>query len=178
MPSNDPYASHLPVLRLLGEVLPVKSVLELGAGKYSTPTFLDRSIYPGLQDLFSVEPVKEWREKVASVVKLDPRHRVIEDWTEIDPDAFDLIFVDSGQTAAERVADIERIAHTVRPVVIHDFEVHDYQGWFDIEFVYDQVTPWTAVCWNGKLYDRRELWDNLRKLSQWFVVGPNRPAHE
>lgn len=140
--ASDPYASHLDVLRRMGKG--VRSVLELGSGQYSTNLFLDRSVYPDLNLLVTVEPDAEWRAKLPS----DPRLNV---WDEAIPDVrADLIFVDS-HPESRRIADIAFLSG--RPhvrVVIHDFEHEPYQraARFDHIEIDKTLTPWTAVCWN------------------------------
>lgn len=57
-----PAASHLPVLRTIGRSFDVKSVVEFGIGKHSTPMFLDREYFPSLENLYSLESNEEWLE--------------------------------------------------------------------------------------------------------------------
>ena len=61
---DDPYATHLPVLREIGAMRPIRRVLEFGAGMYSTPLFLDRTAYPDLEVLVSVEDDWEWLQRI------------------------------------------------------------------------------------------------------------------
>jgi hypothetical protein len=56
--ASDPYASHLGLLTRIGPG--ITQVLELGAGQYSTPLFLDRAVYPDLKRLVSIEPDRKW----------------------------------------------------------------------------------------------------------------------
>jgi len=159
------YATHLPILRSLGAILPIKRVLEFGAGLYSTPTFLDRTVFPHLEKLISVEDDWEWLQRVKDYIG-SPQMRAHwpDAWSRlslrygspeksmlwVDTDDYDLIFIDSGRTIADRIPIIEAIAAR-KPscvVVIHDFEQWDYQhaarGLTGLK-IYSDETPWTAV---------------------------------
>src|ERR1700752_5425053 len=105
---ND-YATHVPVLIGLSKIGPIKSVLELGSGKYSTLTFLNREVFPDLEVLDSFETDPDWAERVRELVKLDKRatmHVVdgpmVEAVGRIDLDVYDLVFVDDSSTSVDR----------------------------------------------------------------------------
>lgn len=154
---TDPYSTHLPVLRAIGSALRVERVLELGAGDYSTREFLNRSSFPHLTRLVSDEPDREWRERIAEIAPQDVRHIVTHLMFErimTSLYAYDLILIDCGTQASERIPYIKAIAvaRTRAVVVIHDFEVEAYQKaavGFEQCAVYSALRPWTAVCWNG-----------------------------
>src|SRR5687768_6424216 len=101
----DIYATHLPTLRLLGSALKIKAVLELGAGLYSTPTFLDRTAFPHLERLVSHEPLDEWRDAVGAQVGGDARLLLTAmPINEVIPQrgtGYDLIFIDCGLVEAD-----------------------------------------------------------------------------
>ena len=65
------WGSHRPALIALARFLPIHSVIEFGAGQYSTRLFLDRKHFPLLTSLTSFEHEKDWAEKVRTD---DPRH--------------------------------------------------------------------------------------------------------
>lgn len=149
----DPYASHLPVLRALASFVPMRRVLEFGAGRYSTPFFLSVA-----DTLVSVESDATWRERVASE---DPRHTV----TDIAPSVseFDFVFIDDGREEAERLVTIERVLGGPHPVVaIHDAEVASY-GQAIRELAPERSVfvcverPHTAVVWPPGEVRSREL---------------------
>ncbi len=60
------YGTHLPVLRSIVEVFHPRGVLELGAGKFSTPMF-----YQSVKHVVTVESDAKWIEEVAKT--LPPR---------------------------------------------------------------------------------------------------------
>src|SRR5216684_7825933 len=71
--AQDPYGTHVPILVGLGRLLHVRQVLELGAGRHSTLTFLDRNIFPELERMDSYETDEQWRDEVLAVARYDPR---------------------------------------------------------------------------------------------------------
>jgi precorrin-6B methylase 2 len=131
---ND-YATHIPILIGLARLREIRSVLEFGCGHYSTLTFLNRSAFPHLQQLHSIENDNAWAATIQEAAKHDDR------WTlrlingEIsdsvpDIESFDLILIDDSKTSAQRAATIRAIAakQPQRPwIVIHDFEVDEYR---------------------------------------------------
>lgn len=178
----DPYATHVPVLIGLARVLNVERVIEYGCGHYSTLTFLDRSAFPGLTKLRSLENDAEWFEKIAGQVRGDPR---VEMWdvsgsmssaasvTELG--GYDLAFIDDSMNASERAATIREVG-AKRPkstvVVVHDYETVEYQraaGAFANRFKFDSLNPHTGVLWNEASLTRREL-RSLNRLIKRHAV--------
>lgn len=155
----DPYSTHLPILRALGPN-GHRRILELGAGAFSTPLFLDRAVFPLVELVFSIEHDRAWAEQVQAA-NSDPRlemHVVpepIEPFLDIlDLSKFDLIFVDNSDKAERRVATIQWIAQhaTNQVVVLHDLERDDYRdaaGGFRHLVVYCEHTPYTGVGFNA-----------------------------
>ncbi len=151
----DPYASHIPFLRNLGDT--TTSVLELGAGKYSTPLFLNREAYPMLTHLLTVEHDRKWAMSIEPDARLtlaitsDP----VQFLTRLRLSDYDFIFVDNGADGdwQSREAVIRYLAERTlyTAVIIHDFEYEPYQvaasGFAHVE-VDKTLTPWTAMCWN------------------------------
>ena len=145
-------------LQAIGEQLCVESVLEMGSGKYSTPTFIDRETFPDmiLLDVVETDP-SYWHSLEAHD---DPRLMIHRKLPEAWIVHYDLIFIDDGKSVDERVETIRTVAQ-VRPtglVVIHDFEQPAYHDAADFDWVviYDDLTPHTALCWNGDR-DRLEI---------------------
>lgn len=123
--------------------MPLRWVLEFGAGHHSTPFFLSLD----LDHLTSVEDDPEWAEHVECD---DPRHELRDSAPE-SLDAYDLIFVDNGRCAADRVPVIRRVLSEAGCiVVIHDAEVSEYA--FEIAehapepYASFGPAPLTAVC--------------------------------
>ena len=133
---ND-YATHVPILIGLARLREIRSVLELGCGHYSTLTFLNRSAFPHLDRLRSVENDDLWASNIQEAAKDDPRwtlqlvnSEIADLIADLDLESFDLILIDDSKTSAQRAATIRAIArkHPQHPwIVIHDFEVEEYR---------------------------------------------------
>jgi len=130
---ND-YATHIPILIGLARLREIRTVLEFGCGRYSTLTFLNRSAFPHLERLHSVENDDSWAATIQEAAKDDR-------WTlrvvngEIsesvsDLESFDLILIDDSKTSVQRAATIRAVA-SQQPqrawIVVHDFEVEEYR---------------------------------------------------
>lgn len=130
---ND-YATHVPILIGLSRMRKIRNVLEFGCGNYSTLTFLNRSAFPHLERLHSIENDDSWAATIQETVKDDR-------WTlqlvngEIadsvaDLESFDLILIDDSKTSVQRAATIRAVARKQPQhpwIVIHDFEVDEYR---------------------------------------------------
>ena len=151
-PQSSPFATHVPILRAVGKG--IKTVLELGAGEFSTPLFLDKTYYPDLVQLVTIEQNTEWVRSSE-----DDRHRIVIVPEPIEPflgfldlDSFDLIFVDNSMVRERRCETIKYVAsHVMHSLVIaHDYEYPHYRESakeFDNAIVDDRQCPWTAILW-------------------------------
>ena len=154
--------THVSVLKALAAVYKPLRVLELGSGLFSTPLFLDRSIFTDLEFLQVVENDPAWHKVVTDQVGDDPR---MDYWlvdgeiapvvTQLDIAEFDLIFCDDSRSGSERCATIRalapRVSHSAL-VVVHDYEEQQYQDAsraFNHQFFVDRWNPSCGVCWNG-----------------------------
>ena len=158
---ND-YATHVPVLIGLAGLRQVERVLELGCGNYSTQTFLNRSVFPHLKELRSLENDPLWARTVGRAVASDPRCTITFTGGPIaaavagtDLDYFDLVFVDDSASSEHRAATIRSLS-ALRPqnpwLLIHDYEVADYQraaSAFKHRFAFKTYNPETAVVSNN-----------------------------
>lgn len=153
-PVNDPYGTHLNILRAIGKG--ITTVLELGAGQYSTPLFLDRSVYPDLTNLCTIEQNKDWVPSID-----DPRHHIaiipepIENFLDtLTLDSYDLIFIDNSDKAESREATLRYIAEKAGRslIVTHDWERESYREagkGFRYSLVDDRQVPWSAILWGN-----------------------------
>lgn len=133
---ND-YATHIPILIGLARLREIRSILEFGCGNYSTLTFLNRSAFPHLERLHSVENDDTWAATIQGAAKGDPRWtlklvngEIADAVPDLDLESFDLILLDDSKTSAQRAATIRTAArqHPQHPwLVIHDFEVEEYR---------------------------------------------------
>ena len=154
-PQGSPFGTHVNLLRALGPG--IKTVLELGAGEFSTRLFLDRAYYPDLVELVTVEQDRNW-----VICENDPRYKIAIVAEPIEPflacmdlTKVDLIFVDNS-TSGERRCDTLRwvAAHAGKSLVVaHDFDVPSYAeaaAGFEYQIVDDRQAPWTALIWRTK----------------------------
>ena len=154
-PVGDPYGTHLNLLRALGSG--IRTVLELGAGQFSTPLLLDRSAYPDLTELVTIESDPAW---AATCRTSDIRHALavlpepIEPYlAKLDLDSFDLILCDNSSSAAMRRETLKWLSvHIGRSLVVaHDYDAYaDACTGFDRAFIDDRQTPHTALLWRAK----------------------------
>lgn len=173
----DIYATHLPVLIWLGKSLNIKQVLELGCGLYSTPTFLDRNIFPNLESLQSIENNKQWADRIIQAIGNDTRFSLMMTDGPINKiinrdlmyNNYDLVFIDDSSNVEDRTNTIEAVskyADILRLVVIHDYEQQSYQAaakGFMNYFEFNRLIPNTGILWNDEaLIDKKEL-EHLNK---------------
>lgn len=166
------YNTHLPVLYALGTTFPIRQIIELGCGIYSTPTFCNREVYPFMERMLSIEDSVTWAEGIREAC---PDKRLIiapvprfDGW--LLPYAqnmrgVDLIFIDDTgkRRRAETIRFISEL-HVSGLVVIHDY----HQPAYIAAAVFDHVvvTPFdTALCWNGQpnhaIMDLMEQWKGM-----------------
>ena len=157
---ND-YATHVPILIGLATIRKIKTVLEFGCGHYSTLTFLNRSAFPDLERLHSVENDASWAETLQKVIK-DQRWRlqlvdgpIAESVSLLDLEAFDLILIDDSKDSTQRKATIRAIASRWPQrawIVIHDYEVDDYRkaaAGFKHRHTFKAYNPQTGLVGNS-----------------------------
>jgi hypothetical protein len=162
--AENAYATHIPVLIGLAGIRPIRRVLEFGCGHYSTKTFLDRSLFPELEALQSVETDPTWAATMRETVESDPRCTVTDvsgktcaAVQKFDLEAFDLILVDDSTNAEDRAATIRALSN-YQPsnpwLVIHDYEVEEYRNAssaFKQRFTFRAYNPHTGLVSNSGL---------------------------
>jgi len=170
---ND-YATHVPVLIGVAGMRKVQRVLELGCGNYSTKTFLNRSAFPHLKELRSLENDPLWARTMRLAVEdsrctiVFTRGPIADALSTLDLDYFDLIFVDDSATSEQRAATIKAVSarHPQNPwTLIHDYEVDAYQraaAGFSHRFIFNAYNPETGLVFNSK----NERQTDLRQLNQ------------
>lgn len=157
----DDYATHIPILVGVASVLDVTRVLELGSGRYSTLTFLDRKAFPCLTRIDSYEDDATWAAEVTTLAQGDKRlrlfvvdGRIAQAASQAAEEAYDLIFIDDSAAMEERIVTISTMA--AKPglrglVLIHDFEIQEYRqaaSPFAHRFVFDAFHPQVGAVWN------------------------------
>lgn len=170
------YSSHVPVLIGLSRVFTARRVLELGAGYFSTSTFLNRSAFGDLTGLHSVEDDPAWAAELGEMLGEDPRAVLLsvpapvrETLSWIRLPYYDLVFVDNSTLLTERAATIRRVSEQCSDstvIVVHDYELEAYQeatAGFRNHFAFTALTPNTGVAWNDAPIDSHRL-DELNAL--------------
>jgi len=175
--SGDAYLTHMPVLLALGRSLEVKRVLELGCGRFSTLTFMDRDHFPVLERLDSVENDKDWAAQVVALSGDDGRLNmhvvegaVAESLSGFDLDTYDLIFIDDALTRDERVRTIRTVGaalpkHAI--VVIHDYDMLVYRKaarCFRHRYRFTALYPNTGIAWNEPRFQP----DRIETVDRWL----------
>lgn len=182
--TND-YATLVPVLVGIGHVLRTKSVLELGAGRHSTTTFLNRTAFPDLSRLVSYEDDPTWAAQVEALAGYDQRLNLLL-VSGVAPSVgrlsladYDLILVDDSHSMDKRIATIEALSskHDVSCLVlIHDFEIPEYRGAasrFTHRFVFDALTPQVGALWNSNVPMKRDLKRLNRNIRRTIKTSPD-----
>lgn len=154
---SSTFATHIPLLRFVGEN--IKTVLELGAGQFSTPLFLDKNYYPKVEKVLTIESDHIWADKMKNN---DSRHNMIVIPEPIESflstlnfNDFDLIFVDNSAYRERRCETLKYVSENTKRslVVAHDFEMPMYReaaSKFDYSIIDDRHETWTALLWNTK----------------------------
>jgi hypothetical protein len=154
-----PAVTHLPVLMGLARLYPVRRVLEFGAGKFSTLSLLDRSLFPDIEAVHSYETSPEWLALVQEKANGDPRLSLELIGEDVQNTAarctlsgYDLIFVDNGPNRAATIRALVARQSEWSLMAIHDFEEPPYtqaaQGAKHC-FVFTAYCPNTGVLWNN-----------------------------
>ena len=177
-PARIPSSSHQPVLAAIAQLFPIKRVLELGSGEFSTAAFLNRKLFPHVEHVLSIETNPGWKQHVERFIGPDSRLQIAlvdgdirKNAANFDYQAFDLVFVDSGTTPIERATMIEEVAkrhHASNLVVCHDFEKAVYQEAataFPNRLCFDALRPYTAVFWKHGRMDNVTL-AKLKRLKR------------
>ncbi len=117
------YGSHQPALRAIARFTKIRTVIEFGAGEFSTHLFLDQKAFPDLTALMTFEHKGEW----AKQVWVDDKRFTL---VITSPDNFkdlsqgkkaDLVFLDCAPLGARQ----KLIPHALSLAPI--FAIHDYQ---------------------------------------------------
>ena len=133
----NPYATHLPVLIGVAAIVRPKAFLEYGSGVISTPTLLDRSMFPDLESVVSLENDAEWLDRVAAATddaRLELRlvdgsvRRAV---AAAEVNAADMVLIDDSRAVEDRAATIEAVLDSLDPAVpttilVHDAETPEY----------------------------------------------------
>jgi hypothetical protein len=160
--SDEPYATHVPVLVGVAAACRPKLLIEFGSGAFSTLSFLDDVAFPSLERVESYENNLEWFEQIQNKMPLNAlvklqfvegdMYRAVEG---ANTHSASMIFIDDSPTAATRVPTVEEVASRcgTEPVVV----LHDHDLWrlrlatrkFENRISFDAFNPQCCVMWHG-----------------------------
>lgn len=160
--SREPYATHAPILVGVAAALKPESIIEFGAGAFSTVSFLDEAAFPSIRRVDSYENNREWfdqlRQRLPSRGRLNLRFVEGEMYQAVlaaNPIAADIIFIDDSPTARARVPTVEEVARTcgMKPIVV----LHDNDLWrlrfatrkFGHRVSVNTFNPQCSIMWHG-----------------------------
>jgi len=166
--------SHIPVFVLLAQLRPIRRLLELGSGCFSSPMFQDDVVFPDLTHLDVLENGEAWYyEAVRREFFTDPWPGCRLHYEEGVPMAklaapflhyhdYDVVFIDDSVTVDARVDTIAFVTSQTRaPIVVaHDFEEPSYRDAVQGDWrrsVFTHATPHTAVLWRERFVNLDEL---------------------
>jgi len=157
------YSSHLALLATLAKIVSreIVHIVELGCGLYSTPMWLNCSIWPFVHSVNSYEHNPQWLRHVGYITR-DPRLTLMDEYP-LAVDYADLVFIDNGDNRQQRLTGIEYVVK-YKPtglVILHDANEQTYmqaiEPHFDNCLVYTGAYPHTAILWNGNRFDYTEI---------------------
>jgi hypothetical protein len=174
--AKEPYATHVPILVGVAAAFRPESLIEFGAGTFSTLSFVDDVAFPSLQRVESYENNRNWFEQVRE--KIPSNSRIHLQFVEGDmyravrnANTFGaaMIFIDDSPTAKERASTVDEVARQcgTRPVVV----LHDYDLWrlrlatrkFENRISFDAFNPQSCVMWHGHP-ERRPALENVKRI--------------
>ena len=176
--SDQPYATHVPVLVGVAAALRPKQLIEFGSGSFSTLSFLDEVAFPSIEQVRSYENNKEWFEQVQQRSRGSSRVHLqyfagdmYQAVASADVAAADMIFLDDSPSAEERVKTVNVVSRLCGdgPVsVLHDYEMLKLRlvaRKFDHCVPFEAFNPQCCAMWNGHPERRPILEDVSRTIS-------------
>jgi predicted O-methyltransferase YrrM len=169
--SEQPYRTHVPVLLQLAQSLRPRRIAEFGMGHFSTSIFLDRMLFPSVEQLSSFEDDPEWFSTIEHKHSRDARfdaHLVLTPmWKaamRLRALDYDLVLVDDSKRAGDRVRTLLalRLAKGVTKgpvVVVHDVDQPRYRAatlLFPNRAYYNELSPQTGVLCRKRCTNNQE----------------------
>lgn len=123
------YGTHVPALVSLGAFTPVKTVLEYGCGRFSTPAFLNKTWFPEVDSVLSLESDQNWMVDTAkrnNDERLTLKLCSIDKMHELQVPETDVVLIDcdhdtsSGKDFSVRSSLIKKHESSDAILVVHD----------------------------------------------------------
>jgi hypothetical protein len=177
--SEQPFATHIPVLIGVAAVCFPHRLIEFGSGNFSTLTFLDERIFPSLNQIESYENDLSWMQEMETKVAGDSRvtcrffeGKMRDAVSQAGVAAADLIFIDDSANGWERAHTVTEVARTCRekPItIVHDYDLPAIRfacRKFDYRFPFTAFTPQSCAVWNGNPGRRAWLEGVERRITE------------
>ncbi len=177
--SEQPYATHLPVLVGVASAFRSQRVVEFGSGDFSTLALLDQAVFPNVLRVDSYENNLEWMQHLQPKLAGNPRAvyhffdgRMRDAVFHADLAAADLIFIDDSASGWERAHTIKELARVrlERPItVVHDYDLPAIRlacRRFEHRLAFTTLTPQCCAVWNGNPHRKVLLESVTRKLQE------------
>lgn len=160
--SEQPHATHIPVLVGVAAAFLPERVVEFGSGDFSTLALLDKMVFPSVLSVESYENDAYWMQKMTARVAGNQRvklryfeGRMREAVRGADLAVADLVFIDDSLTGWERARTIKEVAKICgeRPIMlVHDYELPGIRmacRRFEHRVAFTRFTPQSCAVWNG-----------------------------
>jgi hypothetical protein len=183
--SDQPYATHVPVLVGVAAALKPKRLIEFGSGSFSTLSFLDDVVFPSLEEVRSYENNEEWFKQIQAKSRGSSRvdlqyfagdmYRAV---AGANVAAADMIFLDDSPSAEERVKTVKEVSRLCGdgPIaVIHDYEMLKLRlvaHKFEHCVAFEAFNPQCCAVWHGHPERRPILEDVSRTIQQHAGAVP------
>lgn len=146
----DPYATHLPVLAAVVAAARSGAVLELGAGRYSTPV-LHALCAATKRRLLTLDGNAAWIDQFTAFRSATHAIELVSDWNTVVPsEEWAVVFVDHAP-AEQRAVEIEKFRESCEIMIVHDTEDMVHYGYpaalarFVHRMDYKRLVPWTSI---------------------------------
>jgi hypothetical protein len=177
--SEEPYATHVPVLVGIAAAFKPNVLVEFGSGMFSTLSFLDRIAFPSLKAVRSYENNQQWfdqmRQRLPSNAGVDLEFVEGQMYRAVDratTSAAAMIFIDDSVSAEERAHTVQEVARRCGPeplVVMHDHDLLKLRlatHKFEHRIAFETYNPQTSVMWHGHPERRPVVEEVVRIIRQ------------
>jgi hypothetical protein len=177
--SEQPYATHIPVLVGLAAAFLPQRLVEFGSGDFSTLTFLNEMVFPSLIGLSSYENNLSWNQRMEAKLAGNPRvnlhffeGRMRDAVSTASLAEADVIFIDDSPSGWERAHTVAAVAQACgeRPItIVHDYDLPAIRvacRKFEHRFPFTHFTPQSCAVWNGNRHRKALLESVAHRLEQ------------
>ncbi len=177
--SEQPFATHIPVLVGVAAACLPQRLVEFGSGNFSTLAFLDETVFPSLRCVESYENNLYWMQQMEAKLAGNPRvacrffeGRMRGAVSTANLAAADLIFMDDSPSGWERSHTLIEVARKCgeRPItIVHDYELPTIRlacRMFEHRSAFTTFTPQCCAVWNGNPHRKALLESVAHRLDE------------